>query len=235
MTPMTTNTTTKTDTGSRLVAAIETFWSAVADRHPELPRRIVAITGSGAKPRGLTLGHWARDRWNDDDGAAPELFIGGECIAMGAGQVATTIIHEAAHALLVARGDTTAGTSRQGRYHTRKGFAKAAEELGLEAPTRPHPTIGFSECVLLNATAAEYERELDELDRALCAAIGSGVYEFAPAPKRKPRRAPLLLGCDCGRIERKVPAAVVDAGHLDGLACPECDALHVLDTGDAAD
>lgn len=73
-----------------------------------------------ARARGrstLRRGHWAADRWiAGGEYRTPELFVAGERIADGATAVATTIIHEAVHALLHARGDTTGGTSRQGPY-----------------------------------------------------------------------------------------------------------------------
>jgi hypothetical protein len=160
-----------TTTGSALVGAIETFWAAVADRHPELPRRIVAVTGSGRVSMGMKLGHWAKGAWTTEGGRAPELFISGECISQGARQVANTIIHEAAHALLLARGDESGGTSRQGRYHTKAGFGAAAVELGLELPEAAHPVLGFSECSMPDRTAELYEAEIEAMGKALTAHI----------------------------------------------------------------
>jgi hypothetical protein len=165
------NATETTTTGSALVGAIETFWAAVADRHPELPRRIVAVTGSGRVSMGMKLGHWAKYAWTTEEGRTPELFISGECISQGARQVANTIIHEAAHALLIARGDETGGTSRQGRYHTKSGFGAAAIELGLELPAEAHSILGFSECSMPDATAALYEAEIAAMAKALTAHI----------------------------------------------------------------
>lgn len=49
-------------------------------------------------------------------------------------------------------GDLTGGKSRQGRYHTRKGFA-ATEELGLVAPEVADATLGFSDCTMPDETA----------------------------------------------------------------------------------
>src|SRR5687767_12591302 len=113
-----------TPSGSELVAAVETFWAAVCERHPELPANVIVVTGSGKVRGGLIRGHWARDRWvgTHEGPRMPEMFVSGERMADGGRGVATTIIHEAAHALLQARGDESGGTSRQGRYHTKAGF-----------------------------------------------------------------------------------------------------------------
>lgn len=161
-----------TTTGSELVAAIETFWAAVAERHPELPHDVIAVTGAGRRQGGTVLGHWAEERWTvATSGRRPELFVSGECFSQGGRGVAETIIHEAAHALLIARGDETGGTSRQGRYHTLKGFVAAAEELGLERPAEAHPALGFSECTITAETVERYADEIAALDAALGAHI----------------------------------------------------------------
>lgn len=167
-TPTTTNT-----TGSELVAAVETFWSAIAARHPELPARVVAITGSGKVRGGLILGHWAAGAWTADTARLPELFVSGENMARGGFYVATTLLHEAAHALLQARGDITGGTSRQGRYHTKSGFGAAAVEMGLTPPATPDATLGFSACTMPDDTAIVYAAEIMLLDAALTARIAT--------------------------------------------------------------
>ena len=162
---------TDTTTGSTLVAAIETFWSAVVDRHAELPEHVIVVTGSGRITGGTVLGHWAANRWTVEASRTAELFISGERMGDGGRGVATTVLHEAAHALLHARGDVTGGTSRQHRYHTRKGFVPAAEELGLVAPAAADPTLGFSDCSMPDETAERYAAEIAALDEALAAHI----------------------------------------------------------------
>jgi hypothetical protein len=162
---------TATITGSALVAAIETFWGAVAERHPELPAEVIAVTGGGKVQGGTKLGHWARERWTVGTGRRPELFVSGECFSQGGRYVAETILHEAAHALLIARGDETGGTSRQMRYHTKKGFVPAAEEMGLRGPDSPDLVIGFSDCTITDETAERYADEIEALDAALGAHI----------------------------------------------------------------
>jgi hypothetical protein len=168
----------------------------------------------------MRRGHWSSDRWTAGDERAHEMFVAGERIADGAVGAATTIIHEAAHALLHARGDHTCGTSRQGRYHTRKGFAAVAEEMGLVAPAKAHATLGFSDCTMSDATAEEYATELAELEAALAASIG---LASAAEPTTRTRRPPVLLTCECHGADREVPAAMVEK--FAGLACPDCHGL----------
>jgi len=170
---MTSTETTETTTiGSALAAAIETFWAAVAERHPELPRRVVAITGRGRMLGGIRLGHMSLDKpWQAGEESLAELFVAGETFHRGGRSVAKTILHEAAHLLLLTRGDETGGTSRQGRYHTAKGFGAAAEELGLVMPAKADPTLGFSDCTMPDATAAKYAEAIAALDAAIGARI----------------------------------------------------------------
>ena len=107
---------------SRLVAALERTWTAIRDRHPEVPE-VVLVVAAGSDPRGkrLTLGHFAAGRWQlaiSADGQSAEraeVLVGGEGLRRGPVDVLGTLLHEAAHGLAHARG--ISDTSRQGRYH----------------------------------------------------------------------------------------------------------------------
>ncbi len=184
-------------TGSAIVAAIEAFWAAIVQRHPELPSEVVVITGSGAVRGGLIRGRWATAQWRTTGGRLPELFVSGERMDDGAEGVAATVLHEAAHALLQARGDDTLGTSRQGRYHNGR-FVAAAEELGLQGPKSPDPILGFSNCTITNETVAEYAAEIVELALALGASIEWVTIE-------KLRSAALAVGWIMGGLVTIVP------------------------------
>lgn len=118
----------------------------------------------------MRRGHWAAGRWTVADDKVPELFIAGESIAEGAVLVAQTIIHEAAHALLHARGDMTGGTSRGHAYHNLR-FVAAAEELGLAKPESPDSVIGWSDCPIRPETIEAHRAEIDELADALTGSI----------------------------------------------------------------
>jgi hypothetical protein len=221
---MSTNTTTPV-MGSDLVAAIESFWSAIVERHPELPAHVIVVTGSGSGKRRMTRGHWARDRWTVGEGRAPELFIAGERIAEGAVLVAQTIIHEAAHGLLLARGDDTAGTSRGGSYHNGR-FVKAATELGLAKPAETDSVIGWSDCPIRPETIEAYRTEIDALAAALTGSIGSGTAgAVKPRAKRAKRtyRKAVTLACECREV--KLPADQAD--ELEDIDCHRCGATFV--------
>ncbi|MFD0887372.1 hypothetical protein ACFQ08_22750 [Streptosporangium algeriense] len=71
-----------------------------------------------------------------------------------------TLLYETAHALAHVRGikDTSSGY----RYHKR--FVRLAVELGLSAPAEPAPTIGWSHCPIIDATAERYRAQFEALD-----------------------------------------------------------------------
>jgi hypothetical protein len=157
--------------GSRIIAALEEAWSEIRARNPDVPPAVV-ITGSGASQRGTPEGyrlrghHWP-ERWITDPGKAkraPELFVAGELLALGGRDVLEVMLHEAAHALAVARGikDTSA---EAGRYHNKR-FVKLAEELGLRGPGDTDKVTGWSGCRITDATAAEYTQAIKRIDSA---------------------------------------------------------------------
>ena len=89
----------------------------------------------------LLLGHLAPERWEPADGRGElvhELLIAGEGLARGAVDVLTTQLHEAAHALALAR--AIDDTSRDGRYHNKR-YRDLAEELGLRRRARPRQRL----------------------------------------------------------------------------------------------
>ena len=48
---------------SRLVAALETAWTAIRTRHPQIPEVVLVVAaGSDRHARDLTLGHFAAGR-----------------------------------------------------------------------------------------------------------------------------------------------------------------------------
>jgi hypothetical protein len=159
---------------SPLVAALEAVWSAIQARHADLPDVVIVLaSGSVGAPRGaLKLGHFAAMRWTHaepaQDGrtttraALPEVFVGGEGLALGAVDVLGTLLHEATHALAHVRG--ISDTSRQGRYHNKR-FADLAAEVGLEV--RQVPVIGWSDTHVNDTTRTEYADTITALTAAL--------------------------------------------------------------------
>ena len=120
-----------------LLAALEQGWRTIAEHHPDLPPAQI-VTGQGSGQRGgLLLGHLAPDRWEPADGHGGlrhELLIAGEGLARGAVDVFTTELHEAAHALALAR--EIADTSRDGRYHNKRYRDLAAESASTFSAAR---------------------------------------------------------------------------------------------------
>jgi hypothetical protein len=158
---------------SELVAALEVAWSAIQDRHPDVPPVLVTLgAGSIGVPAGsLRLGHFAARRWvaaggapgEHPDGLA-ELFVGGEGLNAGAESVLATLLHEAAHGIASTRG--IKDTSRGGRYHNKR-YRQLGEEVGLTITQTP--PIGWSGTELADGTAGEYADELEALALALTA------------------------------------------------------------------
>jgi len=170
--------------GSRIIAVLEHAWSQIRTRHPGVPP-VVIITGTGRQTRGYaTLGHFGAERWQTteaESGRLPELFIAGELLA-GNGQhsggraVLETLLHEAAHGLAHTRG--IKDCSRQNRYHNRR-FAALATELGLTAPSVPHPTLGWSMATLDEQAAAGWQDVIDAINTARLPHLGA--LHTAPA------------------------------------------------------
>jgi hypothetical protein len=202
---------------SRLVAALERTWTAIRDRHPEVPE-VVLVVAAGSDPRGtrLTLGHFAAGRWqlatpvDGQPADRPEVLVGGEGLRRGPTDVLGTLLHEAAHGLAHARG--ISDTSRQGRYHNRR-YAQLAGELGLQVAEQP--PFGWTATTVPEATAAGYAAQLEELTAALV--LWRRGEHAAPA---EPGRARSTLGCSCacGRRLRVARAVLAVAPILCG-AC----------------
>lgn len=193
-----------------LIAALEDGWRAIATRHPDLPAaQIIVGQGSSSRSgRGLLLGHLAPERWQPDDDAelVHELLIGGEGLALGAADVFTTELHEAAHALAIAR--QIADTSRDGRYHNHR-YRDLATELGLDV-TRD-PVLGWSTTTLPAHTRARYARQI----AAIAAAITS---HRLPEPTTPAGRNLAVAACACPRRIRVAPS-ILRAG---AITCEIC-------------
>jgi hypothetical protein len=137
-------------TASLLVAALEHAWSAIRQRHPDVPQAVLVVA-SGSEGKRLNLGHFAPHRWQVAGADRHEVLVGGEGLHRGALEVLGTLLHEGAHGLAQAR--SIQDTSRQGRYHNRR-YAILARELGLEvASVKP---IGWSATTVPEPTADAY-------------------------------------------------------------------------------
>jgi hypothetical protein len=243
---VTTATITRTETGSQLVAALENVWTAIRERHPEIPA-VVIITGSSFKTGRPVWGHYGHDFWTngrfivDAEGTVerehkPELFVAGERLAVGATETVQTMLHEAAHGLAAARG--IKDCSRQGRYHNGR-FHELAVELGLEyKPERPDSTIGFSAVTITEETRKAYADVIRELTEAIALTVempgwltqllggpsGGDGGHHAPRRPRDPSRKSTGLpkavcGCETPRIIRVARATF----ELAEITCAECE------------
>jgi hypothetical protein len=172
--------------GSELASLLERIWAKVQDfakvyADTDLPT-VHMITGSGAMGGGwLRLGHVRPDAWviAHREGRSHELFVSGETLGRGAESALTTILHEAAHIMLIAQGDETAGTSRQYRYHN-GDFRTAGSAFGLEyTHGKANELLGYSALTLSDMGRVLWGAELEAL--ALATAT-------IPAPELVPAR-----------------------------------------------
>lgn len=222
--------------GSALVVALEAVRADIKRNVPELVD-VVLITGSGLTGYGLKWGHFGRDRWRDAVGAGrrPEVFIGGETLAMGAEWTLQTMLHEIAHEVAMVRG--IEDTSRGHRYHNKR-FLALAEELGLEYPgDTPHGTIGWSSVVLTDEAKVRYSATLARLERAITLYLDNPFSGLVGGPggssppggdggqvKGKPKgpsRNLMKFTCECDkpRTMRMAPSVY----ELGAPHCPLCE------------
>jgi hypothetical protein len=194
-----------------LIAALEHAWQQIRVRHPDLPAAQI-IVGQGSGHRGgLLLGHLAPERWQPtarSGGLVHELLVGGEGLARGAVDVFTTVLHEAGHALALARG--IADTSRDGRYHNQR-YQKLARELGLEV--QRDTQLGWSITSLPPQTRAHYE--------PVIAAIADAITRYRlPEPRLSTARNLSVALCACPRRIRVAPATL-RAGQITCEICAQ--------------
>lgn len=200
-----------------MVAALEQAWAAIRARHPEVPAAVVVLgAGSIGAPAGvLRLGHFAAMRWHHDTRQLPEVFISGEGLSRGPGDVLATLLHEAAHALADVRG--IKDTSRQGRWHNAR-FKQLAAEVGIE--TTKDPRLGWSPTSLPEATRAAYADTITALGAALRMHRSA---EVTGGPGAKTKTPPCV--CDCGRRIRVAPTVLATGP----ITCGICGTEFTLD------
>lgn len=159
-----------TQPGSLAIAGIEAAYADIRQRHPELPKTIMIITGSGFKPRGGSLrGSFTPESWSCDhdehgEDVLDEIKVTGERMADGAVGVLTTLIHECVHKACRIRDIQDTSPSNR-NYHNKK-FLAMAEEYGLELIAKS-PRIGFSDCRMTSDIVSDYEPTLKALGLAL--------------------------------------------------------------------
>jgi hypothetical protein len=194
-----------------LLAALEHAWLAIRWQHPDVPvAQVVVAQGSGRRG-GVLLGHLAPDRWQTVDSGGEgelvhELLIAGEGLAMGAEEVLGTVLHEAAHALAIAR--QIADTSRDGRYHNAR-YRDLAEELGLLV--QRDAQLGWSTTSLAPATRERYAP-------AITAIAATITRHRLPEPMLDGARNLHAAACACPRRIRVAPRTL----RAGAITCDVC-------------
>ncbi len=222
------------DSGSRIIAALESAWADIRREHPDVPQ-VILITGTARTHRfgEAKLGHFGADRWNTQGGRVPELFLAGELLVAADGLSAgwralETLLHEAAHG--VAHTRKVQDCSRQGRYHNKR-FAAIATELGLVPPAAPHTSIGFSDTRLDATGAARWQATIEAIDAAALPHLDDFIGAVLPDPagenggqgdgtgkKRAGARVPVVCGCEPPRKLSVTPKQL----EIGGILCAIC-------------
>jgi hypothetical protein len=207
-----------------LLAALEHAWLAIRRQHADVPiAQVIVAQGSGQRG-GLVLGHLAPDRWQtagSNGELVHELLIAGEGLAMGAEEVFGTALHEAAHALAIAR--RIADTSRDGRYHNAR-YRALAEELGLLVERDAQ--LGWSTTSLAPETRERYAPAI----AAIAAAI---TRHRLPEPTLSGGRNLHPAACACPRRIRVAPRTL-QAGAITCDVCREPFTTQAADQGRGA-
>ena len=206
-------------TSAGLVAALESAWAAIRARHADVPAVVIVVgSGSAAKPNaGTKLGHFASLRWQHGDTRMPEVFVSGEGLSRTPGEVFTTLLHEAAHALADVRGIQE--TSRQGRWHNKR-FATLANELGLTA--EKDAKLGWSPCTMRQSTQEAYASVFVELGAAVQAYRHP---DEVAGKKRTNSNNGQGLTCECPRKIRVSPSTAEEGP----IVCGVCDTPFLTD------
>src|SRR4051794_15482915 len=200
-------------TTARLVSALEGAWTAIRDRHQDVPAAIIVVgSGSPAKAsQSLKWGHFASLRWQHGGTRLPEVLVSGEGLRRTPAEIFTTLLHEAVHGLADAR--NIQDTSRQGRWHNKR-FATLAAELGMT--TTKDDKLGYSPCTLTDQTAATYRPVIARIGDALGAWRHPETFDEA-----KPRtNNGLSCECECPR-KLRISQAVFDTGPIVCAVCAE--------------
>lgn len=196
-----------------IMHALDSALSAIQHTHPEVPSALAVVISTG---RGKVHGHFEANSWADTDGehkgsARHEILIASESLGLGAEQVLTTLIHEAAHA--VAHAGNVADTSRQGRWHNRK-FEATASAMGLL--TEKSPQTGYATPGLNTWALAHYADTLANLTAVL-------TTHRRPVTKPKAPKTTIKIACECEGSAVTVPIKWADT-FAPAMVCTDCDA-----------
>lgn len=197
-----------------IMKALDSAWSVIRRNHPEVPA-CALVMASGFSDNHPRWAHWATDRWTVGKAQQPELFIAGEGLARGGGDMMATLLHEATHAVAEAR--EIDDTSRQGRYHNGH-FATLAAELGLVAAKMG--SFGFAETTMTPATATRYIRPIALIDAAIKAGGFRRRELTGAAATTSNNGASIVCVCEPPRRIRVAPS-VLELGEITCGLCGE--------------
>lgn len=177
--------------------------------HPSIPNAVIVI-GTGGRRSFTLYGHFAAGTWKLGEEELHEVLLVAENITRPAKDVFTTLLHEAVHGIAHARKIKDCS----GRRHNRK-FALLCDEVGLEAPEVPNPTLGFSAATLPDGM---YEDQIAKIDEAL------KIHRMFKLDTKETKKSTWIAECDCGRKIRMGKKTLEDAhGEETRIKCMLCD------------
>lgn len=157
-----------------LLRGVEDLLTAVRRNFPEIPETVTIIVPRG---RRRMLAYFSPGCWRVHGGEVDEIGISAEHLGDGIESVATSVLHEAAHARARALGIRDA--SRGGRWHNRR-FAELAFDMGLKVVNDGR--VGCTTPGLRDQTLIQYADELRALERALVLVRQSRQRRAEPVP-----------------------------------------------------
>ena len=183
-----------------MVAALEGAWSAIRERHPEVPAAVIVLgAGSIGAAGGLKPGHFAAMRWSDPDRAADEGSMSHGCGCRRCSWVG-------------GEGPGPWPGRRNWHASARGRFKALAEELGIEVG-KDHPCIGWSPTSIPSATRDLYGEVIAELGRSL--RLRRSV-EITDGGRTRNPGLPSCV-CECGRKIKVPRPSSRGADHLRGM------------------
>lgn len=154
---MNTETLTKTERLSVIVAALESAHAVIQEK-TGAPRATINV----ARKTGRTMGHFTRAKlWKAGEESFHEIMISANYFERGARAVLGTLLHEVAHSIDLQNG--IQGTSGDG-YHNQK-FKATAESLGLTITQAKG--IGWSITEVSDACAERWAEALALIENGL--------------------------------------------------------------------
>ena len=199
---MKTETLTKTERLSVIVAALESAHAVIQEK-TGAPRATINV----ARKTGRTMGHFTHAKmWKAGEESFHEIMISANYFERGARAVLGTLLHEVAHSIDLQNG--IQGTSGDG-YHNQK-FKATAESLGLTITQAKG--IGWSITEVSDACAERWAEALALIENGLALMV-----DAEQGKKAGGRNKNLISArCGCGGVIR-LSAKVLEK------CAPKCD------------